>query len=183
MARGNVSAGERGVALVEFALILPILLTLIVGIAEFGLAFKDFLSVSNAAREGARVAASAGNEATADCSVRVHIAESFTALTLSQLDRLEIFQSNSSGDPIPGKINTYTYIGGDPANCSTSWTESVLWDPVTRNTITGPSTQLDIIGIRLIYDHEWITNLGPFGGTWQFDQTTITRLEPEAFGS
>ncbi|MDH3500753.1 MAG: pilus assembly protein, partial [Acidimicrobiia bacterium] len=102
-ARGNDVAGQRGIALVEFALILPLLLSLVVGIAEFGLAFKDFLSVSNAAREGARVAASAGNEPTADCSVRVHLAESFIALNLTRLDRLEIFQANSNGDPIPGR--------------------------------------------------------------------------------
>lgn len=46
-----------GAASVEFALILPLLLALLFGIMEFGFVFKDQLSIQQAAREGARVAA------------------------------------------------------------------------------------------------------------------------------
>ena len=48
--------GSRGQALVEFALILPILLILMLGILDFGRAIAAYNSVSNAARSGARVA-------------------------------------------------------------------------------------------------------------------------------
>ena len=50
-------AGERGAAAVEFALILPILLTLVFGIVEFGWAFGQQVSLGNAAREAARTMA------------------------------------------------------------------------------------------------------------------------------
>ena len=40
----------------EFALVFPILLLIVVGILEFGLAFRTFQVVTNAAREGARTA-------------------------------------------------------------------------------------------------------------------------------
>ena len=46
--------GERGAAAVEFALILPILLLLVLGLVEFGRVFNGQVSLSNAAREGAR---------------------------------------------------------------------------------------------------------------------------------
>jgi Flp pilus assembly protein TadG len=46
--------GERGAAAVEFALILPILLLLVLGLVEFGRAYNVQISLSNAAREGAR---------------------------------------------------------------------------------------------------------------------------------
>ena len=46
----------RGQSLVEFALILPILLILMLGILDFGRAIAAFNSVSNGARSGARVA-------------------------------------------------------------------------------------------------------------------------------
>lgn len=49
--------GRRGTASVEFALVLPLLLALLFGIIEFGFVFKDQLSLQQAAREGARVAA------------------------------------------------------------------------------------------------------------------------------
>lgn len=45
----------HGQSMVEFALILPLFVLFIVGIFELGRAFFAFISISNAAREGARV--------------------------------------------------------------------------------------------------------------------------------
>lgn len=47
---------ERGQSLVEFALVLPIFLILLLGILDFGRAISAYNSVSNGARSGARVA-------------------------------------------------------------------------------------------------------------------------------
>jgi len=47
---------NRGQSLVEFALILPVLLLLVMGVFDFGRAIFAFNTVSNAAREGARTA-------------------------------------------------------------------------------------------------------------------------------
>jgi hypothetical protein len=47
---------RRGQSLVEFALILPILLILLLGILDFGRAVAAYNSVSNGARSGVRVA-------------------------------------------------------------------------------------------------------------------------------
>jgi Flp pilus assembly protein TadG len=48
--------GERGNAMVEAAMTLPILLLLMVGIFEVGRAYETWQVVTNAAREGARIA-------------------------------------------------------------------------------------------------------------------------------
>ena len=48
---------ERGAELIEFALTLPLLLLLVLGIIEFGFLFQEYEVVTNAAREGARLAA------------------------------------------------------------------------------------------------------------------------------
>ena len=45
---------ERGAAAVEFALVVPILIVLVLGIAEFGRAFFIQSTISGAAREGVR---------------------------------------------------------------------------------------------------------------------------------
>lgn len=47
---------ERGAAAVEMALVMPILILLIGGIIDFGRAFMTQVIVTNAAREGTRVA-------------------------------------------------------------------------------------------------------------------------------
>jgi Flp pilus assembly protein TadG len=63
LTRARVKArlgSERGTELVEFALALPILLLVIAGIIDLGLLFKDYEVLTNAAREGARVAALPG---------------------------------------------------------------------------------------------------------------------------
>jgi Flp pilus assembly protein TadG len=48
---------DRGAVAVEFALILPILVVLVFGIIDFGRAFNAQVTLSQAAREGARLAA------------------------------------------------------------------------------------------------------------------------------
>lgn len=48
---------ERGAAAVEFALVVPILLVLLLGIIEFGRAYNVQISLTHAARETARTMA------------------------------------------------------------------------------------------------------------------------------
>jgi Flp pilus assembly protein TadG len=47
---------DRGAALIEMAFTLPLLLLISIGIIEFGRAFQTWQILTNAAREGARVA-------------------------------------------------------------------------------------------------------------------------------
>src|SRR5215469_15927355 len=51
--RGSASS-ERGAAAVEFALLLPLLLLLVFGIIDFGRAINAQITITQAAREGAR---------------------------------------------------------------------------------------------------------------------------------
>jgi Flp pilus assembly protein TadG len=61
------SNGARGQALVEFALVLPLLIILILGVMEIGTALYSYLSLATANREGVRLASRARftNDATA----------------------------------------------------------------------------------------------------------------------
>jgi hypothetical protein len=49
--------GERGAVAVEFALIFPLLMLLVLGIIEFGFGYHAWDSSQNASREGARLGA------------------------------------------------------------------------------------------------------------------------------
>lgn len=53
---GRLRRAEEGQALVEFALVVPFLLVFIIGIVEFGRAWNLHQVLTDAAREGARVA-------------------------------------------------------------------------------------------------------------------------------
>lgn len=66
----NPRRSERGAAAVEFALVLPLLVTLLLGIMEFGRVYNAQVSVTSAAREGARVMAIQKDPVTAREAVR-----------------------------------------------------------------------------------------------------------------
>ena len=53
--------GQRGVAMVEFAIVLPLLLILMFGLIEFGLVLYNKQVITNASREGARYGISSEN--------------------------------------------------------------------------------------------------------------------------
>ena len=54
--RTNLRRNERGAALIEAAITIPIILLIAVGIFEFGRAYQTWQVLTNAAREGARQA-------------------------------------------------------------------------------------------------------------------------------
>lgn len=56
MKRRTSRKRESGQAIVEFALVLPILLVLLCGIIDFGWIYYNQITLNNAAREGARYA-------------------------------------------------------------------------------------------------------------------------------
>lgn len=169
---------EKGATLVEMAIVMPVLLMILIGIMELGVAFRDLMGTSQAVREGVRLATFAGDSADADCTIIEGMAPYLSSF-MAQLDRVEIYQSNSAGDQIPSKTNIYTFTTGDPADCD-DWTGTVQWNPTSRQTRIG-SSALDIIGVRVVMDHTWITQFPPFSGEFTIDETAIGRLEPEAF--
>lgn len=61
--------GERGAATVEFAMVLPILLALLLGVVEIGQGWDAKLTLTQAVRQGARTAALGGTEAEARSAV------------------------------------------------------------------------------------------------------------------
>lgn len=85
--------GEKGQALAEFALIIPVLLILLVGIFEIGYGLNSYLTVVDAARDGARLGAK-GSASDAD----------ITALIARETERLK--DGVSAGDVTIVRDNT-----------------------------------------------------------------------------
>jgi Flp pilus assembly protein TadG len=69
-AQSRRTTGERGAAIVEFAIVLPLLLLLVFGIIEFGRGYNVKVQLTGAVREGAREVALGGSRAEARQAVR-----------------------------------------------------------------------------------------------------------------
>jgi Flp pilus assembly protein TadG len=85
---GRPRKGEDGQSLVEFALVLPIFLLVLFAIVDFGMAFHAWITVTNSAREGARI----GSVHAPSASIEQRVRD--TADTLNQ-DNLSVNVSNA----------------------------------------------------------------------------------------
>lgn len=74
---------EQGQSIVEFALVLPILLLIVLAIMEFGWLFNGHILVTSSAREGARVAAVSNVQEEIISAVQEHV--SGTAVTVQEI--------------------------------------------------------------------------------------------------
>jgi Flp pilus assembly protein TadG len=81
------TTSERGAALLEVALTLPLLLLVATGIFEFGRAYQTWQILTNAAREGARVAVLPGVD---DNAVEDRVVEYMTSGLLPRADDADI---------------------------------------------------------------------------------------------
>jgi Flp pilus assembly protein TadG len=106
--RADRSRRDRGQAAVEFAITLPLVVLLVLGIVQVALVVRDQLALELAAREGARAAAvSATPSAAAEAAARA-------AVTLRPLDvatserggrvTVEVRHRSESGVPILGAL-------------------------------------------------------------------------------
>ena len=96
----NGLRGERGATAVEFAFIMPLLIVLVLGIAEFGRAFQVSGQLSAAAREGVRVMALQNDPAAARNAVRNAAPALDPAVTNAQIT------ITPASCPVTGTANT-----------------------------------------------------------------------------
>jgi Flp pilus assembly protein TadG len=77
---------ERGQTMTEFAIVLPILVVLLFGIVQFGITFNNYVTLTDAARAGARRAAVARNESDPAGAATTAVRSSATDLNQSKLN-------------------------------------------------------------------------------------------------
>ena len=127
----RLSASERGTALLETALTLPLLLLVSVSIFEFGRAYQTWQVLTNAAREGARVAVLPNTTATqVETRVRAY------------MDSGQLQNSTSATVLVDGN-QTVSIGGGNTAKASLVTVNYpfsfIVLNPVAR-LIKGPTT-------------------------------------------
>lgn len=169
---------EDAQGLVEFALILPpLLLVMVFGAVELGNVLSDAMSMSSAAREGARVASAlvngggalgcnAGqspNAATVDPNViaaveRVLIGNG-ARITLSDVQEIRISKATATGAETAGSINIWRYgLNSGPVVDGQQldfFQFQQQWLPCTRNNVAPADSAV----ITVVYTYKGRTPL------------------------
>jgi Flp pilus assembly protein TadG len=107
---------QRGAAVIEFALILPILLVLLVGTIDASLALYDKAVITNASREGARAGIVARSPPLTDAQIQ-QIVQNYLQGALvslgstSALPAVQIQKGTWNGDAILTVTVRYTFQG------------------------------------------------------------------------
>jgi hypothetical protein len=193
---------QRGQGIVEFALVLPIFMALLLIILEFGMAFNHSLTIGLATREGARVGAALANGGVTDCTdaqtvnvdrlviagIQRIVNSPGSDVVPSHIAQIRIYKATVTGAEA-GPVNIWTYAGsklgptvdpGPPADILDYTQQSVGWKACDRKNET------DSIGVAIRYNYALQTPLGSFmnvlhgsgPGTLAMNEKTVMVLQP-----
>lgn len=191
---------SRGQALVEFALVFPLFMFVMLGLVEFAFVFNAVLATNFSSRTAALLAAEAGNQAGADCVILQSVDDEITApADDSRVVSVDIYWSDTHGVQ-KGSART-TYARGGSTTCTYAGGVTVTV-PYTRTTNAYPEAErcnmldgctgttagfshangLDTVGVRVTYSHLWKTPLENFlrtgGSGFIIDRSNAMRMEP-----
>jgi Flp pilus assembly protein TadG len=174
---------QRGAVLIEAAIVMPLLITLVMGIIEFGMVFSDMQTVGSASRAGARSAVAYSRQSGYDIQAVDAVASALTARTTGTPLELWIYRVEDSG---AGKTNGAPEGYPNFENClvecqkytwnGSSWVKdtTTTWLYTDMNACTLP---LEELGVRVKVRHDMVTGL--FGSSITLTDKAIMRLEPQ----
>ncbi len=200
-------SGGSGQTLVEFTLVVPFVVILLMALLELSLALNASLAVNRASQHGAHLAATAGNIGGADCLVLEAVEQDLGAPNnVSNISEVLIERTSMVGNYVD--MRQVWRRGGttdcrlpDGATVALPYTLVEGFYPEAERctvlggcpTLTPPRSTVDNIGVTVRYRHDWVTPLngaldlitgggssggGSGSGGWSFEQRNIFRMEP-----
>jgi Flp pilus assembly protein TadG len=193
---------ERGQGLSEFAIVIPFLIVLFMGVIEFALALGASLGVNRASQNAAHVAASAGSLVGADCLILQSIERDIAVpndpddIIDVVISRMALAGNVSYGQQTWSRSGTTNCLMADGTTVPVPYTLTVNGYPeAERCTVlsgcplmTPARSTVDNVGVQIRYEHQWVTPLegamGLIGATssdgtgWEFEQRNVFRMEP-----
>jgi Flp pilus assembly protein TadG len=175
---------------VEFALVFPLFVFLLMGIVEFSMMFNAQLSLNYATRDAALVAAEAGAANNADCLILRQVDNDLNPpVNETQVATVRIFSATPTGNQLSPAVEQ-VYTRGGTTTCgalsvpytlsSSSYPPGVRCSDLDRTgcspaTTGAGNTSVDIIGVRIDYNYR---RFGPFGFNTTMVVSNEMRMEP-----
>ena len=103
------ASDDRGIALLEAAIVTPVFFLLVFAVIDFGMMYKDRAAINSASSTGARIGSSSGSDGLADYYILQGVKKDLSALQRSQITRIVVFKASSfNGSPTTGCKNGTT---------------------------------------------------------------------------
>jgi Flp pilus assembly protein TadG len=178
--RRRRAASDRGSVAVEAAIITPIFILILIGVLEFGFAFKDQLAVTSSVRAGARIASAEPRGATFATDAAAAVAREGSALDLTQVQDLWVYKADSTGHPMGA--------GGSFSSCSSSCVQ-FTWNAASKQFVQSADSwpassqdacfgEQDSVGVYLQFKHPGVTDV--IFSSLKLTSHTVMILEPYA---
>jgi Flp pilus assembly protein TadG len=188
--------GEDGAALVELAVCATLLIVIAFGIVEFGNAWNRKLEVEIAARAGARVGSSLGNDRTADKGLLQATASVLGDFGLANVNYVVVYKSTTNDGKRPGTCandppvaatglcNVYTGSQLQNLNsldfsssCAGNVGSAVdkYWCPTGRQNVQ--SVGADYVGVYVVA--YYVTATGIVHSPFYLTSRAVMRIEPK----
>ena len=160
--RLEVLRGAEAAQLVEFALVMPLLVVLVVGAIDFGTGWVLKDRMANAARDGARVAVSLPNDTYnpqcggTPCSVQSAASAAVNYLSNAGVSACGLDPTSTSPSNGPGAF-AWTYTS--PSNCpGTTIKMSIAVERSVATTVTVGATTTTVLMTRVTvsYPFKWM---------------------------
>lgn len=132
---------RRAAALVEFAMVVPILIFMILGIMEFGWYAKNQLTVANATREGARQASL--GRTTGEIETRVN-----NGAAPVKINEVELRYSDESGTNFPNTLGNNGTENNAPPGRMLRVTSKAAHRSLTSLSLFGSEIRVTVIMVR-----------------------------------
>lgn len=183
---------EKGQAIVEFALVLPVFVLLVIGLIEFSFVWNSRNTVLFASRDGSMLAAEGGSLDGTDCVVLERIeGDVVSPASALRVQEIVIYWSDRNGAQIGTNQNVYTRGGSTSCTYPDGTTITVPYTLTTAGYVEssrcsvlagcgGGHSTVDTIGVRITYQHFWLTSFARItGSAVTFTEASITRAEPQ----
>ncbi len=193
----HLGSRQDGQGLVEFALVVPVFMLLLLGMLEFGLAFTHDQTLAYATREGARTGAALGKgntgypcttpdfDAPIIAAVERVLESPGSPIEINRISTISVYLAKSDGTPTSA-VNVWSLApGAGPVVDGKALdfkATSTGWSPCSRNN----GANADALGVSLSYTYQFQTGLAAimrfFGGssssTLAMTDHTVMNLNP-----
>lgn len=191
---------ERGAVAVEFALVVPILILMVLGLIETSFLMRDLVSMSSSVRSGARTASASADAGPGTCEASANpppctpanapafaqaaaaaMTKSGMTIPSEDIDWVMIYRPGTNGYP----------VGASSLTCGGSDCVVYVWDPglskfrFSSGSWASKSVNACLndpnrtsVGVAMQVKHHWLTNYVFVGGTVTLQEKAIMQFEP-----